>query len=172
MNAVDELRLYIENRGEQMISLGNGQYVHDHMLPAILEDIEREYVELPKDADGVPIKPGDKVLTPGGDTVTVKFVGKGDGVIDGVCYCRKGTGHTWDEARKCHHVKPDSWEQIEADACKNYMNYFGCSGFACADCPSKIDGVKPYSRYETDSCELAMRLDIVRRCKALSEMGA
>ena len=67
MNAVDELRSYIENRGEQMISLGNGQYMHDHMLPAILEDIEREYVELPKDADGVPCKIGDLVDCDDGD---------------------------------------------------------------------------------------------------------
>lgn len=130
-------------------------------------------------ADGLPIKVGDTVYCEerythvGGEDV-VKATGK----VEELVLSNKGCEvyvDSYDDSfpTSCiHHTKPDSWEQIEADAYKNYMNYFGCSGFACADCPSKIDGVKPYSRYETDSCELAMRKDVVRRAKALSERGA
>jgi len=162
MNAIDDLRESI--RRENLGGISKTEIYE--WLTECADRIEHEYMERPKDADGMPCKISDLVDCDDGDFT-----------IDGL---KLWNGEWWvfhenglqNKAASCHHVKPDSWEQIEADACKKYMNYFGCSGFACADCPSKINGAKPYSRYETDGCELAMRLDIVRRCKALSERGA
>ncbi len=171
MNAIDELNRLLEETG---LSPEDGKVASD-----IIDRIEREWMERPIGSDKVPIKIGDEVCCEerythvGGEDV-VQATGK----VEELVLSGKGWEvyvDSYDDSfpTSCiHHTKPGSWEQIEADACKNYMNYFGCSGFACADCPSKINGAKPYNRYDTDSCELAMRLDIVRRCKALSERGA
>lgn len=61
MESIDKLR---KKDGEMLIPLGNGQYVPDHSHNDIADEIEQEiaerYLELPTDADGVPIKVGDE----------------------------------------------------------------------------------------------------------------
>lgn len=156
MNAIDELRLYIDNRGEQLIALGNGQYVPDDELPGILDRIERELMELPKDADNVPCAWGDDVLH---EDSYEKTRGKVEGWqkdYAGRWYVRAtGTNHThtW-LACNCHHVKPDSWEQIGADADdvapQEYCRSRGMDFFDVLDASEK------------------MLADIVARCKALA----
>lgn len=156
MNALDELRQYIDNRGEQLIALGNGQYAPDVALPGILDRIEREFMELPKDADGVPCAWGDDVLHEDcrpEEHGPVKGWQKDDVGHLHVLVAGPEHGHTW-LACECHHVKPDSWEQIEADADdvapQEYCRSRGMDFFDVLDASEK------------------MLADIVARCKALA----
>lgn len=108
-------------------------------------ELARDYVELPKDAEGVPIKVGD-ILTDGEYTFTVHHVTlRGDGrwgILDERDYAWAACDVT--------HKKPDTWEQIIYDAEK-----LGCGWFS----PSGLMG--------TD--EHAKRADeIIKRCKALA----
>lgn len=61
----------------------------------------------------------------------------------------------------------DSWERLEEDAGKGFIEYWGCSGVGCENCPSKVDGVTPRDRYQC-SCAGSVALDIVRRAKELA----
>lgn len=71
-----------------------------------------DYIELPKDADGVPIRVGDKMLTINGRAVEVDAIGV-------------GLFMAWNPddrhfgayvANICHHTQSDSWERIIRDA--------------------------------------------------------
>lgn len=96
MSITDELRK--EARGF-------GRYVYTapqaDCLTAIANRIDAEMVELPKDADGVPIRVGDVVeWCDSGDTLTVEGIGK-----DIVFYIDNG-GAEWTAARNKRHHKP------------------------------------------------------------------
>lgn len=67
------------------------------------------------------------------------------------------------------HREPDSWERLEEDANKNYVNYWECHRVSCYCCPAMADGKKPYERYNAANCSEAMKSDLVRRAKALAE---
>ena len=63
----------------------------------------------------------------------------------------------------------DSWQQIEADARKNAVEYFNCIGYFCENCPAVFsDGRKPYEHYGVNSCMYAKCCDLVARCKQLA----
>lgn len=84
-------------------------------------ELAERYVELPKDADGVPIRVGDVVAANLADG------GKGQWAVDRMeltrCYGQdmwqvaldKG-GAAWVTPSTVTHAKPDSWERIIADA--------------------------------------------------------
>lgn len=66
------------------------------------------------------------------------------------------------------HKKPetDTLDKIKADAIAFYTDYFGCSlpdRVMCHECPSLIEGKKPYEYYGAPSCIQAKDLDIIRR---------
>ena len=116
MSAMDELRSYAHQR------LFDGSEKYDQYLLYIADQIEGElanYIELPKDADGVTIHLGDMLE-----------IEHGHGVLDsgevtdihlqvGKCVVSIGFG---DEEgvtaypEDYHHVQPDSWERIIEDA--------------------------------------------------------
>lgn len=80
-----------------------------------------------------------------------------------------------DEGEECHcrselltHDLPDSWEQLESDANKDVVDYWGCASRSCYACPAMIDGQTPNDRYGCRSCKIAEHLDIIRRAKALA----
>lgn len=70
------------------------------------------------DADGVPIKVGDKIYFVGIDGAPLKCVGfSNDGLVKVTnCHNYKGLTPVLIEANKLTHCKPDSWEQLEEDA--------------------------------------------------------
>ena len=65
------------------------------------------------------------------------------------------------------HTPPDTQERINADVMKEYIEYWGCVGMSCEGCPAKIDGKKPWRRYNVGGCHEAMVLDLLRRQRQL-----
>ena len=71
------------------------------------------------------------------------------------------------------HKRPDSWERLEEDAAKRVCEYAGAQKsivdadrYTCLNCPYDEPG--PH----TDAgCNERMRLDLVRRAKALAKAG-
>ncbi len=113
------------------------------------------------DADGVEIKLGDTVWHCIGiyDELVVEEIDDESGWVrtrsaNGACLSVYNTHLT--------HTRPDSWERLEEDASKDACVYFGGTGhFDCSECSS--GGVNCFRR---------MKLDIVRRAKALAGVEA
>ena len=62
----------------------------------------------------------------------------------------------------------DTQDRIDEDAMKWFVQYWGCEGYLCRDCPIKIDGKNPYEFYQTNGCcDIAMSLDLVARQREL-----
>ena len=124
--------------------------------------IEAEYTELPKDADGVPCKPGDHVRS--GDTY---------GRITEILLFDRD-GERWEvyldtlddsvSADSLLHVKPeppDTQERIDADAGKGPCEYFGHEDMSCSD------GGECRAASSHDGCYTYQRLDLLRRQREL-----
>ena len=144
------------------------------LFTIIADRIEREYMELPLDADGVPIKPGDEVYIVGGYEPHEVFgflfehgealvhIGRRDGTSTDA-YLKP------EELNRNNH---DTLERIGEDAMKTFNDYWGCVGAPCNKCPATVDGKKPHERYAScGSCELAQRLDLLRRQREVLERG-
>lgn len=114
MNATEELKSLLEETG---LSPEDGKVVSD-----LIDRIEHEYMERPKDADGMPIEIGDTVgceerYTHVGGEDVVKATGKVEELV------RSASGWTvyvdsWDDSfpSDCvKHVKPDSWDRLFDD---------------------------------------------------------
>ena len=100
-------------------------------LYTLADRIDRELVELPKDADGVPIHVGDTVWTVKNGSVALKVTSitlYGDVVaVDGVCEgCHAHVVHSGLVLR----VRPDSFERI-ADELDAWCNSVDVDGDAC-----------------------------------------
>ena len=145
------------------------------MFRGLADRVEREYMQLPLDADGEPIKPGDKVCFFGGndqfevfgydfeDGELLVHIGRGDRTSTDACVLPTDITHK----------KTDTLERIEEDARKTYEEYWGCVGvFDCDKCPGMVDLKKPWERYATSRfCENAQTLDLLRRQRELLERG-
>lgn len=128
---------------------------------------------------------GGRILRPpviGGDSQNIKV---GDTVygqygekfkVDGFDYQSAKIVKVIDENRFIHryapkdltHTPPDSWERLDEDARKGYIDYWSCRGVKCCDCPAKVDGKTPRQRYDTQSCSSAIAVDILARAKKLA----
>lgn len=125
-------------------------------------------VELPVDADGVPIRIGDTVYANDGSefrvlSITVTSEGSAIGVnpLDGFCFCPSM------KPERLSHRAPepaDSWEKLEEDALKGQCTYFGASGdksVTCVNCQ--------HSRQATGRlCWENMQIDLIKRAKRLA----
>ena len=111
MNALEEFRAMIEEHWPHSnLSWREGEMKFAPTIDAIADRIEAEYMELPKDADGVPCKRGDHV----------RF-GETEGDIKEMLLFERG----WElyltslddsvSADSVHHVKPDTPESIASD---------------------------------------------------------
>lgn len=121
------------------------------------------------DRDGVPIEVGDTVYLVNLDfPMEVHDIHDGPGSYHTV-ECITEPGHTvgYDPGRLTHEA-PDSWERLEEDAAESPYGYWGCEGGECCDCPALVNGETPRKRFNTQYCSEAVRLDIVRRAKALA----
>ena len=155
--------------------LGRGCWSEEdeaELFTIIADRIEREYIDLPLDADGVPIKIGDVVYATRYKNVecTVLSIERlSDGwlvEVDNGVGCR--FRQTSDDFT---HKQPDTLERIEEDARKELWHYWGCIGARCAECPALIDGKTPRDHYHTVSCADAKVLDLLHRQRLVLERG-
>lgn len=119
------------------------------------------------DADGVEIKMGDTVWHHSGFAHGVVTSIDAGSLMGTVCYVNGGVEFR-DAAKDLTHTLPDSWEQLESDANKDVVDYWGCVSRSCYACPAMIDGQTPNDRYGCRSCKIAEHLDIIRRAKKLA----
>lgn len=131
-------------------------------------DGSNEYMELPLDADGVPIRVGDVVYRTGDSAKlrvsSIAYVEGGAWVINAkMSPAFMASSYS---ATALSHKKPeqaDSWEKLEEDAKKRPCFYFDIDEDAasCDDCPHGS------SRTGT-ACWLNARLDMIARAKKLA----
>lgn len=123
------------------------------------------YMRLPLDADGVPIRIGDKVNVDG-EAMTVL----GYRIYSGTLFLivkEIGSNNTYSpkpsSVRHFKYVPPDSWEKLEDDATQQSCAYFGMdrTTASCDDCPH---GWEQTGR----ACWRNARLDILARAKKLA----
>lgn len=128
--------------------------------------IDRETVELPRDADGVPIRIGDVLYSSGNECRVVSITVKADEACVGV--------HT-DEGVFLPSVNPkylsrknpeplepeqaDSWEKLEEDAMGRACELAGSGHLKCSDCEWGKEGI---------GCQAMARLEILKRAKKLA----
>lgn len=122
------------------------------------------------DADGVPIKVGDTVYYVVEGTA-YEVVGLHGGTIDVKAIGIGGDNATrWIGSKNLTHRQPDSLERIEEDARKSIGTYWGCIDVIdCDDCPSRIDGEKPYKHYGAKHCGHVITCDLLRRQRKILE---
>ena len=86
-------------------------------LDGLRKEVQADWVPLPKDADGVPIRIGDRVRI---GRTEFEAIGFGNVTCDeetyGVFMQRESGEYEWFNARYLRHVQPDSWERILDDA--------------------------------------------------------
>lgn len=112
MSITEELRKWVKS-----LHTPNSGQVKDKAL-RIADRIDaamEDYIELPKDADGMPIRIGDKMLLFNGRTAKVYAIGVGLFMV------WNPDDRHFDAylANALHHAQPDSWERIIADAVGN-----------------------------------------------------
>lgn len=98
-------------------------------LHAIEREIAERYMELPTDADGVPIKVGDELCGYGrlNGGVTVSAVTGWGGIIvtDKGMTCNPAKdGLLWD-GQACRHIKPRTLEDVLRDCCNEWNKHLG-----------------------------------------------
>lgn len=102
----DEIRMFVKR-----------SYADGHMDPkellALAERIDSEMIELPRDADGVPIHVGETLYLPSGVKVDVNriFIGQGEPNIECVEFLKTKFLFSR-QAKDFTHTIPDSWESI------------------------------------------------------------
>lgn len=141
-----------------------------HWIPSEPEDfvwlVHGERVKRPAvlAADGEPLREGETVwnVKTGERYVVGAFAGGCVNVSDG-----HGGGLQLLPSQLTHE-RPDSWERLDADAHKDYVDYWECLKAPCSSCPAVVDGKNPCERYGVGGCHDAMQLDLVRRAKALA----
>lgn len=113
------------------------------------------YMELPVDADGVPIRIGDVVYGNPGIAWTVV----------GLRTSKLGWKVEMDnmpflcEPDDLTHKKPDSWEKLEKDAMGKACELAGSGNLRCGDCEWGKEGI---------GCQAMARLEILKRAKKLA----
>ena len=128
------------------------------------------YMKLPVDADGVAIRPGDKIYFNGdheGFALKCIAVGCSPCPVEFVDWEETGTT-AWEEGLAFTHRQPtsksvDSWERLEEDARQRVCSYFGIDQdtASCDDCPH---GSSRTGR----TCWQNASLDMIARAKKLA----
>ena len=81
---------------------------------------------------------------------------------------KDGRGARWVPLSSLLGERPDSWERLREDAANSNELYWGCGDVWCSDCPARVGGKTPKERYRTNSCGLAMQLDLLARAERLA----
>ena len=130
------------------------------------------YMKLPVDADGIAIRPGDKIYfngDPEGFALKCIAVGWPPCLVEFTDWEETGT-IAWEEGSAFTHRQPkpepaDSWEKLEEDAAKEVCAYAGApssivnqDGYSCTGC--RFD--------DCSSCWLQMNSELMARAKRLA----
>ena len=116
MSITDELRNHAHKYS------WDGGETYDQRLIYIADRIDEELancIQLPKDADGVPIHIGDELEWLEGNRLTVNGIGEGGTLF----YVDVQGDVQWTASGNKRHVKPDSWERIIQDAQADGVRY-------------------------------------------------
>lgn len=121
-------------------------------------------------ADGQPVVEGETVWdTESGKELRVCAIAN---AAFGMIQCSDDDGDCEDyDARHLTHTPPDTQERIDEDAVKCSVDYWGCFGMVCEECPAEIDGEKPWRRYKANNCGQAQMLELLRRQRRLDEVS-
>lgn len=119
------------------------------------------YMKLPLDADGVPIRIGDK-MDIDGDAMTVLGYRLYNGTL--LLIVKKGESDLTytPKPSEIRHFKPepaDSWEKLEKDAMGRACELAGSGHLRCGDCEWGKEGI---------GCQAMARLEILKRAKKLA----
>ena len=125
------------------------------------------------DTDGVPIKVGDTVYCDDDPEQLIVDSFDDPGCVYITLAKRPGGILYTIEPSRLSHECPDSWERLEADAAKEACEYAGArknpadpDRYTCIECP-----YHELSPCTFAGCNKQMRLDIMRRAKALAKAG-
>ena len=146
--------------GEWLVVSVGGRVRHDivtHRVPVLA-------------ADGRPLREGETVwYRDHTDPLEVRGISTTDSGAHYVKAYNDYEGEVSAPAEDFTHERPaaDSWERLEEDAGKDFIEYWGCRGVGCDKCPSRVDGSTPRDRYQC-SCAKSVAHDIVRRANALA----
>lgn len=138
-------------------------------LRVLADRIDREMMELPKDADGEPICVGDVLYSIGNGFRVVNITVKANEVFVAV-YADDGTFYPWANPKYLSRKKPepaDSWEKLEEDMMRgtSCLYFRGVeSALKCCDCPHGIEQTGTL-------CWKNERIDILKRAKKLAKAG-
>ena len=130
-------------------------------LEALIQS-DDSYMKLPLDADGVPIRIGDKVNVDG-DCMTMLGYRLLNGELllmakkmesDVAIYSPKPSS-----VRHFKPEPPDSWEKLEEDAMGRACELAGSGNLRCGDCEWGKEGI---------GCQAMARLEILKRAKKLA----
>lgn len=168
------LRKVLTDCGLEVEGMGFGDMLYE--LRKIMKDRASKEPKV-LDADGVEIKPGDKlyhnekILSLNGtfaDVVRSVHADNCPNPLEGnkpwVRYEKGG----WDLAEVLTHQKPETLQDVIADLDKEYAKYWGCADYSCEECPAKINGKTPCDYYKTD-CTNAIYKDIKRRLETIAK---
>lgn len=119
------------------------------------------YMKLPVDADGEPIRIGDKVNVDG-DAMTVLGYRLYNGTL--LLIVKEGDSNLTytPKPSEIRHFKPepaDSWEKLEKDAMGRACELAGSGHLRCGDCEWGKEGI---------GCQAMARLEILKRAKKLA----
>lgn len=102
----------------------------------IAREIDERYVELPVDADGKPVRPGDLIEFGGGERLRVTHVGRTDHGEPTVAYRRpNGTLDCSCVGPECRHVSKPTVEEVLEEFYEHCQHYDGswCSDWTFRD---------------------------------------
>ena len=124
------------------------------------------YMKLPVDADGIAIRPGDKIYfcgDPEGFALKCIAVGWPPCPVEFTDWEETGTT-AWEEGLVFTHRQPtpelpDSWAKLEEDAMGRACELAGSGNLRCGDCEWGKEGI---------GCQAMSRLEILKRVKKLA----
>lgn len=116
IKALDKLRKYAEVHWEPWDA---SRERLNESLDEIEQEIAKRYIELPVDADGVPIRIGD-VVDLDGDVFTVRVIRLDDYDWHGGWMVTGLGSQVCGDACECRHVNPRTIEDAIADALRDY----------------------------------------------------
>ena len=117
IDALERLRDELTKRGESDEMMG--LYLHDHevamqLIAAVYCEVDERFMALPLDADGVPIRVGDKLEchANGKDGIFIVFAIGDKVAVENTDDSLTRVMHV---ARFCHHFKPRTLEDVLCD---------------------------------------------------------
>lgn len=135
IKALEKLRDELTKRGESDEMMG--LFLHDHevamqLIASVYREVDERFMELPLDADGVPIRVGDMIEYEG-DEDTYRLHARGVYVYDDgrVAVMNERLGIWYPE--NCRHVKPRTLEDVLREFAHKGIRIWSKNGIKCGE---------------------------------------